>query len=689
MTKVYNKVVYNGSTLVDLTSDTVQASHIYKGDTAHGADGSAITGTAEVTVDDKKMIMPEGLITPISTVDPVTNHWIRPEGLPDLDSVYDGEENTLYMTIDATGRISDPHISIKFSTTGSSVSYTVQVGSIQNGSFVADTTETKAHNAIYTKVFTPADNYYPVVKVTSTHLRDIIWQAWTSDNGNAYVAQYQPVIEWIGHCEHLTSSVRTPYFTEREKIDVNTCNASFLQNRWNSAFNLQELDVSDWDTSNWAIGYLTGTWYQCFNLKSLDVSNWDTSNWAVTSLGTTWSYCLYITELDLSAWDTSNWVVTSLASTWDTCYRLRSLKIGTWDTSNWAVTNINATWNNCNLLEELDTANWDTSNWHVIYNMANTWAYCRQLKHLDLNHWDTSNWEVGTAATGTMQYTWYQCHKLIDLNVSNWDTSKWVIKNIGCTWQYCYSLERLNVNSWDTSKWNITNMSNTWDTCTNLKSLDLSNWDTSNWEVTTLTATWIQCRVLKSLNVSTWDTSKWKVTTIANMFNSCLELEEFPLSTWDTSNWPLENLYYAFTFCSRFKEIDMSGWDATKWVLIDNSFYGAFRYCYSLESIDLSWIDLTKIKNYKYGSTYVFDNCKMLQHVYFGSDNNGKMNTTTTYPLIRFDHSTLLTRESILNIFNALADGVSEKTLQLGTVNLNKMTAAEKAIATNKGWTLT
>lgn len=63
MTKVYNKVIYNGTTLVDLTSDTVQANHIYKGDTAHAADGSSIVGTAEVTVDGTKLIMPEGLIT--------------------------------------------------------------------------------------------------------------------------------------------------------------------------------------------------------------------------------------------------------------------------------------------------------------------------------------------------------------------------------------------------------------------------------------------------------------------------------------------------------------------------------------------------------------------------------------------------------------------------------------------------
>ena len=48
-----------------------------------------------------------------------------------------------------------------------------------------------------------------------------------------------------------------------------------------------------------------------------------------------------------------------------------------------------------------------------------------------------------------------------------------------------------------------------------------------------------------------------------------------------------------------------------------------------------------------------------------------------------------LTKESLLNVFNEAADvTASPKTLTLGTTNLNKLTAEEKAIATNKGWTL-
>ena len=40
-----NKVVYNGTTLIDLTADTVTASTLMQGYTAHAADGSTIVGT--------------------------------------------------------------------------------------------------------------------------------------------------------------------------------------------------------------------------------------------------------------------------------------------------------------------------------------------------------------------------------------------------------------------------------------------------------------------------------------------------------------------------------------------------------------------------------------------------------------------------------------------------------------------
>ena len=40
-----SKIVYGGQTLIDLTSDTVEASKLLTGTTAHGANGEVITGT--------------------------------------------------------------------------------------------------------------------------------------------------------------------------------------------------------------------------------------------------------------------------------------------------------------------------------------------------------------------------------------------------------------------------------------------------------------------------------------------------------------------------------------------------------------------------------------------------------------------------------------------------------------------
>lgn len=46
-----SKVVYGNQTLIDLTNDTVDASHLLNGYTAHGADGAPITGTCDFDAD--------------------------------------------------------------------------------------------------------------------------------------------------------------------------------------------------------------------------------------------------------------------------------------------------------------------------------------------------------------------------------------------------------------------------------------------------------------------------------------------------------------------------------------------------------------------------------------------------------------------------------------------------------------
>jgi hypothetical protein len=75
-----------------------------------------------------------------------------------------------------------------------------------------------------------------------------------------------------------------------------------------------------------------------------------------------------------------------------------------------------------------------------------------------------------------------------------------------------------------------------------------------------------------------------------------------------------------------------------------------------------------------------FSNCPSLEHLH----------VTGTIGRNGFDVSscTKLSHDSLMSIINHLKDGVSGLTVTLGATNLAKLTDAEKAIATQKGWTL-
>ena len=76
-----------------------------------------------------------------------------------------------------------------------------------------------------------------------------------------------------------------------------------------------------------------------------------------------------------------------------------------------------------------------------------------------------------------------------------------------------------------------------------------------------------------------------------------------------------------------------------------------------------------------------FYNCTALEDVQLGQDWNMSL---------RLNVSNNLTVDSMVAMFNSLKDLTVEtaKTLTLGSTNLAKLTAEQKAIATNKNWTL-
>ena len=101
----------------------------------------------------------------------------------------------------------------------------------------------------------------------------------------------------------------------------------------------------------------------------------------------------------------------------------------------------------------------------------------------------------------------------------------------------------------------------------------------------------------------------------------------------------------------------------------------AFEYCTSLTTVELP-DSLTSIGNYAfYGCTSLTD---VTIKIGFNC-NNLDLSASNRY-----------TTETIVSWLEALADrtGQTAYNLTIGTTNLNKLTAEQKAIATNKNWTL-
>ena len=211
----------------------------------------------------------------------------------------------------------------------------------------------------------------------------------------------------------------------------------------------------------------------------------------------------------------------------------------------------------------------------------------------------------------------------------------------------------------DTS--NETGMNNIFQDCSSL--ISIPQLDSSN--VTSMKYMFKNCKSL--ITIPQLDTSK--VTNMSDMFENCLSLISIPQL--NTSN--VTNMYYMFYACPSLTSIPQL--DTSKVRNMSNMFVG----CINLTSVPR--LDATSLTSAS----------KM-----FGTAGYGALKELTTFGgltglKINFDLSSCpnLTHESLLNVVNELADvTASPKTLTLGEGNLEKLWSADKAIATNKGWTL-
>ena len=152
------------------------------------------------------------------------------------------------------------------------------------------------------------------------------------------------------------------------------------------------------------------------------------------------------------------------------------------------------------------------------------------------------------------------------------------------------------------------------------------------------------------------------VTTMSGMFKNCYYLKSVPLL--NTSN--VTNMGDMFYNC--YNLISVPSFNTSNVTNMGDMFSSCLELI-SVPSFDIS--NVTEMSS-------MFHECSKLETIHM---KNIGANLDIHY-------STKFTREALLEIIGNLKTVTTTKRLTMGATNLAKLTEEDKAIATNKGWTL-
>ena len=624
-----NKVVYGNQTLIDITDSTVNPQNVLENQIFYGANGARKIGQRV-----EKITINAGQ----GSVEADQNgRWIRPVEYPNLDLVqFDEGYDQIYLTYDLRIASDINYISL-YLYSDATGSYTIERGHLTNNIFIVDQTFTSSRNSSFRQALDIQNGEIQLwrVKVPSSQkLCQCSFQWYTNAINKSIQCNTQPCVERKAKIDYIRSFGTGVNSTSSSSWACLYLKKDYLQSAGYGVVTENALD---------------NIYYMCNNLVELNLSNINTSNWTVKRMYQTFYRCTSLIKIDLSKWDVSGWPMSN------------------GNTFAYA-------WYGCSSLKEINISTWDTSNWNVKY-MNGTFAYNPSLKKLDLSNWDTSNWEL------TYFYNVFDgCHSLQKLDLSNWDTSKWNPTSISYCFAGCYSLKELDLSSWDTSNWSsLISFVAVFSSMYSLKNFK-QNFDTSKWKPTSLQSLFSSCVSLESLDLSNWDTSGWTtLTTLNSCFTSCISLKELKFSTFTNTvgdaiiNTGIRSI---FNNCRSIKKIDLSMIDCSNWTTIDTLYY-VFADCQNLEQIVLP-------KNLNLNNVTIISS--LISSTYKLKKITGQVSNLKTWPSF---NGYFLQKDTVLNIFNMLPTISTATTLRIGVLGLQRVTDAEIAIATAKGWTVT
>lgn len=228
------------------------------------------------------------------------------------------------------------------------------------------------------------------------------------------------------------------------------------------------------------------------------------------------------------------------------------------------------------------------------------------------------------------------------------------------------NLININVSNWDTS--NITSLKGAFAAMQNLESVDFAEWNVT--KVTNFYALFDDSRKVNTIDVSKWDTSS--ATNMEWMFCR-INVTHLDVSNFDTSN--VTNMHAMFIGNSSLIQLDVSNFDTSN-VLNINTMFAYFDVCEELNINGLNLARCTSMNN-----TFAYSNFKVIRC-------DGLKFPDIDMSKIGLNYSTALIVDSIVGLLNALPQSDKGYSFQIGSDNIAKLSDEQKAIATDKGWTL-
>ncbi len=159
-----------------------------------------------------------------------------------------------------------------------------------------------------------------------------------------------------------------------------------------------------------------------------------------------------------------------------------------------------------------------------------------------------------------------------------------------------------------------------------------------------------------------------------DMFNTCSNLKKIDLSAFSFKAISALN-YFAYN-CFELKTVTFG----TRSVPIIGYANYFFYNCLEMENCDISALNTAGVK----GLADAFFNCEKLKNLSVGK------NFLASNLIESFNLSTCiaLSHDSLVHVFAQLATRTNGPTIKIGSTNLAKLTEAEIAVATDKGWSV-